>query len=147
MAQELPALAGIKVIDATSTPAGQFCGRLFADYGAEVVLVEPPDGAATRSEGPFDGKASLLFRHLNQGKAGFTRHQRVTDGDPDFEQLLRDADIVLADAGDPLVAQAGDRIVCSIGDFGEHHPYRGWRGGEIVHQALSGVMFTTGAQD
>ena len=147
MAWDLPALAGLKVIDATSTAAGQFCGRLFADYGAEVILVEPAEGASTRAEGPFDEKGSLLFRHLNQGKAGFTRRPGDAAGDPDLDRLVREADIVLVDAADPIAARAGDKIVCRISDFGEHGPYRGWRGGEIVHQALSGVMFTTGAQD
>jgi len=147
MAWDQPALAGVKVIDATSTAAGQFCGRLLADYGAEVILVERADGAATRREGPFDGEDSLLFRHLNQGKAGFTSRHGDAASDRDLGQLLREADIVLADAGDPIAAQAGDRIVCRVSDFGEHGPYRHWRGGEIVHQALSGVMFTTGAQD
>ncbi len=147
MAWDLPALAGLKVIDATSTAAGQFCGRLFADYGAEVILVEPAEGASTRAEGPFDEKGSLLFRHLNQGKAGFTRRPGDAAGDHDLDRLVREADIVLVDAADPIAARAGDKIVCRISDFGEHGPYRGWRGGEIVHQALSGVMFTTGAQD
>ena len=146
MVWDQPALAGVKVIDATSTAAGQFCGRLFADYGAEVILVEPADGAATRAEGPFDDVGSLLFRHLNQGKAGFTRRGDAAS-DPELDRLLRDADILLVDAGDPIAERAGDKIVCRVSDFGEHGPYRGWRGGEIVHQALSGVMFTTGAQD
>ena len=57
MAWDRPALAGIKVIDATSTAAGQFCGRLFADYGAEVILVEraggePRPGGRARSTTP-----------------------------------------------------------------------------------------------
>jgi crotonobetainyl-CoA:carnitine CoA-transferase CaiB-like acyl-CoA transferase len=145
MAWEQPALTGVKVIDATSTAAGQFCGRLFADYGAEVILVEGPDGAATRREGLFDDTGSLLFRHLNQGKAGFTWRQG--DGGGGLDRLLREADIVLVDAGDPIAARAGDKIVCRVSDFGEHGPYRDWRGGEMIHQALSGVMFTTGAQD
>jgi crotonobetainyl-CoA:carnitine CoA-transferase CaiB-like acyl-CoA transferase len=147
MAWEQPALAGVKVIDATSTAAGQFCGRLFADYGAEVILVERPDGAATRREGPFDNKASLLFRHLNQGKAGFTWRPGDAASELDLDRLLRESDIVLVDAGAPIAARPEDKIVCRISDFGEHSPYRGWRGAEIVHQALSGVMFTTGAQD
>jgi crotonobetainyl-CoA:carnitine CoA-transferase CaiB-like acyl-CoA transferase len=147
MAWEQPALAGVKVIDATSAAAGQFCGRLFADYGAEVILVEGPDGAATRREGPFDATGSLLFRHLNQGKAGFTRRRGDGASDRDLDRLLREADIVLVDAGDPIAARAEDKIVCRVSDFGEQGPYRGWRGGEMVQQALSGVMFTTGAQD
>ncbi|HLI68007.1 MAG TPA: CoA transferase, partial [Caulobacteraceae bacterium] len=147
MAWDQPALAGVKVVDATSDVAGQFCGRLFADYGAEVILVERPDGAATRREGPFDDEGSLLFRHLNQGKAGFSWRQGDAASERHLDRLLDEADIVLVDAGDPIAAKVEGKIVCRISDFGQHGPYRDWRGGEIVHQALSGVMFTTGAQD
>jgi crotonobetainyl-CoA:carnitine CoA-transferase CaiB-like acyl-CoA transferase len=147
MAWDQPALVGVKIIDATSTAAGQFCGRLFADYGAEVILVERPEGAETRREGPFDGDGSLLFRHLNQGKAGFAWRPGDRESERDLDERLGEADIVLVDAGDPIAARAGDRIVCRVSDFGEQGPYAGWRGGEIVHQALSGVMFTTGDQD
>ena len=146
MAWDQPALAGVKVIDATSSAAGQFCGRLFADYGAEVILVERPGGAATREQGPFDDQGSLLFRHLNQGKAGFGWRQGDVASDLDLGRLLAGSDIVLLDVGDPIAARTEDKIVCRISDFGDHGPYRGWRGGEIVHQALSGVMFTTGDQ-
>src|SRR5580658_1546241 len=110
MAWEQPALAGVKVIDATSTAAGQFCGRLFADYGAEVILVERPEGAETRREGPFDGDGSLLFRHLNQGKAGFAWRPGDRESERDLDERLGEADIVLVDAGDPIAARAGDRI-------------------------------------
>src|SRR5579871_1841182 len=144
MAWDQPALDGVKVIDATSTAAGQFCGRLFADYGAEVILVERPEGAATRLEGPVDDEGSLRFRHLNQGKAGFTRRQG--EAASELGRLIGEADIVLVDAADPIAAEAEDKIVCRVSDFGEHGPYAGWRGGEMVHQALSGVMFTTGDQ-
>ena len=147
MAWDQPALVGVRVVDATSDVAGQFCGRLFADYGAEVVLVERAEGVATRRQGPFDDEGSLLFRHLNQGKSGFTWRQGDAASELDLDRLLREAGIVLADAGDPIAARAENKIVCRVSDFGEHCPYRGWRGGEIVHQALSGVMFTTGAQD
>src|SRR5665213_2762071 len=123
MASDQPALAGLKVVDATSTVAGQFCGRLFADYGAEVILVEPPDGTATRAEGPFDDQGSLLFRHLNQGKVGFTWDR----GDAgELDRLVGEADIVVVDAGDPIAARAEGKIVCRVSDFGEHRPYRRW---------------------
>src|SRR5580700_10256288 len=125
MAWEQPALAGVKVIDATSTAAGQFCGRLFADYGAEVILVEGADGAATRRQGPFDDTGSLLFRHLNQGKAGFTWRRGDGASERDLDRLLREADIVLVDAGDPIAARAEGKIVCRVSDFGEQGPYRG----------------------
>src|SRR5580693_1986582 len=106
MAWEQPALAGVRVVDATSTAAGQFCGRLFADYGADVILVERSEGAATRREGPFDDQASLLFRHLNQGKAGFTWRPGDAASDLDLDRLVGEADIVLVDAGDPIAERA-----------------------------------------
>ena len=56
------ALTGIHVLDLTDDIAGQFCARMLADYGAEVVLVEPPEGSLTRQAG------AVLFRHLNTGK-------------------------------------------------------------------------------
>jgi hypothetical protein len=46
------ALTGLRVID-MSGMAGQYCGKMFADLGAEVILVEPPGGSSIRREGPF----------------------------------------------------------------------------------------------
>ena len=71
------ALSGLRVVDASNSVAGQFCGRLFADNGAAVVLVEAPDGSKTRRMGPFapDGR-STLFAHLNQGKASLAARRR-----------------------------------------------------------------------
>jgi hypothetical protein len=62
------ALAGIRVIELAQGVAGPFCGKLFADYGADVVKVEPPGtGDLTRGWGPFPGdhpdpeKSGLFF--------------------------------------------------------------------------------------
>lgn len=67
------ALQGVRVLDASNSVAGQFCGRLFADNGAATLLVEPPEGSPIRRTGPFapDGagsRQSTLFAHLNAGK-------------------------------------------------------------------------------
>ncbi|MFD0853718.1 CoA transferase, partial [Actinomadura adrarensis] len=74
------ALGHLRVVDLSSGVAGQYCGKLLAGYGADVTLVEPVGGTPTRGMPPFatDGNTgahtggdtgSLLFRHLNQGKA------------------------------------------------------------------------------
>ena len=152
---EEPALARLKVLDTTSDVAGQFCGRLFADYGAEVILAEPFGGTPTRFAWPLEagqpvGEASLLFRHLNQGKRGQTLPEAAEAAARTLAELVAGADIVLIDGRrSDLKALVDDerQIVCTISDFGETGPYRDWRGAEIVHQALSGVMFVTGSQD
>ena len=46
-------LTGIKVLDLSEDIAGSFCARLLADYGADVLKVEPPAGSAMRRVGPF----------------------------------------------------------------------------------------------
>ena len=63
------ALAGLTVLDLTG-PAGQPCGRILADLGADVVLIEPPDGSASRRMAPFahgepGPDRSLYFIHFN----------------------------------------------------------------------------------
>jgi crotonobetainyl-CoA:carnitine CoA-transferase CaiB-like acyl-CoA transferase len=145
------ALAGLRVLDATTDVAGQFCGRLFADYGAEVILAEAAGGAPTRTAWPLDGGGeSFLFKHLNQGKRGHRLPAEPADALAALSALAQDADVVLIDSEHVGLRAALDdtrQIVCTLSDFGEHGPYRNWRGAEIVHQALSGVMFVTGSED
>ncbi len=127
------ALAGIHVLDLTDDIAGQFCARMLADYGAEVVLVEPPDGSRTRQG------ASALFRHLNTGKAGATPAALAT--------LPAAADVILVGAQADrasLTTLAPQAILATISDFGADGPWRDWRGCEMIYQALSGVMHASG---
>jgi len=146
----LPALAGLRVLDATTDVAGQFCGRLFADYGAEVILAESPEGAPTRRAWPLaDHGVSFLFKHLNQGKKGHRLPADQAEVAQALSALARDADVVLIDRARLDLKSCFDdtrQIVCVVSDFGERGPYRDWQGAEIVHQALSGVMFVTGSE-
>ena len=84
MSREATALAGLRVLDLSSDVAGAFCARLFADNGADVVLVESAAGSPLRSRGPFarlDGaEVSCLFWHLNLGKRGTARHDDSRPG-------------------------------------------------------------------
>ena len=71
------ALAGIRVVELSSGVAAPFCAKLFGDYGADVVKVEPPGGDITRRWGPFPGddphpEKSGLFFFLNTNKRGVT---------------------------------------------------------------------------
>ena len=136
------ALSHLRAVDASDGVAGQYCGRLLSDYGAETTLLEPEGGTWTRRAGPFDaGGGSLLFRHLNLGK-------RVEAGGADrLDALAAGADIAMLPAGADHAAlrQANQRLVtCTVSDFGEDGPRADWKGGELIHQALSGVMYRNG---
>src|SRR4051812_45605172 len=77
------ALEGLLVLDLASQVAGAFAGKLLADLGAQVVMVEPAGGTALRQH--------LLFDPLSGGK------QSVVPSDADFGAWLSAADIVLTD--------------------------------------------------
>ena len=54
------ALGFVRVLDLSENIAGQFCCRMLADYGADVTLIEPPEGSATRRIGPFREMAGAV---------------------------------------------------------------------------------------
>lgn len=124
-------LGFLTVADLSGTPAGRFCARRFADHGAEVVLAAPAGGS------PGDRTAAMAA-HLDAGKRPL--------GNEPVADLVRRADVVIlpgADVPDPPVT--AQTVLCRITEFGRTGPRSGWRGGELVHQALSGLAHATGA--
>src|SRR5207249_5025677 len=78
------ALAGVRVLD-LADHQGAFAGKLLAGLGADVVLVEPPEGSPLRSIPPFwqgveDPERSLFFWFYNAGKRGITLDWRRPEG-------------------------------------------------------------------
>lgn len=145
-------LDGLRVIDLADGVAGQYATRLLAEHGAQVTLVEPPDGSATRRLGPFrktgaGAGGSYLFWHLNTGKQGVCLETTSDAGARAFAQIAASADVVVLDGSLALPAGAASRIVCRIVDFRAGGPYANWRGSEMIHQALSGLMYQTGRAD
>lgn len=141
------ALAGIRVLDLSDSIAGQFCTRMLADYGAEVLLVEPPGGGAMRRARPVakDG-TSFAFLHLNTGKGSM-----VLDASPAGRArllaLAAEADaIVIGPEADrmALEAAAPAAVICTVSPFGTDGPWRGWTGCEMVFQAVAGLMHASG---
>lgn len=140
------ALAGLRVVDASNSVAGQFCGRLFADNGAAVVLAERREGSSIRRTGPFapDGR-STLFAHLNMGKASLVASTDAT-GRARLGEIAAKADVLIIDAADEAAFQFSGvtpRTICKIAPFGPG-ALEGWSGGELVFQALSGIMYENG---
>lgn len=93
------ALSGIRVIELTHERTA-LAGKLLADMGAEVIVVEPPGGSATRSYGPFAAdrpgiERSLWWWHYNTSKRSLVLDLDTDDGADDFRALVRSADVVL----------------------------------------------------
>ena len=153
-------LAGIRVVDVTSSLAGPSCTQLLASLGADVVKIEPLGGDHARAWGPpfVDGEGAM-FLASNAGK----RSLALDLSDPrGLEALLR-----LADRSDVLVqslrpgaaerarlrrgrrcARRNPRLVyCSIGAFGSKGPLRDQPGYDPLLQAASGIMSVTGVDE
>ena len=148
-------LTGIRVLDLTQG-SEQYCGKLFAQLGADVLLVEPPAGCTNRREGPFiDGRAhsehSLSFAYFNQGKRGLALDLDQAQGQQIFRELARRADLVIESERPGLMHRRGiDHaalarlqaaiIVTSITAFGQEGPYAQYEGGDLVALAYGGLL-------
>lgn len=91
-------LQGIRVLELANERIS-FAGKLMADMGAEVILIEPPQGEASRHYPPFvdddEGKPSLYFWHYNTSKKGIILDLTQADGQDTFRQLAASADVLL----------------------------------------------------
>jgi crotonobetainyl-CoA:carnitine CoA-transferase CaiB-like acyl-CoA transferase len=153
----------ILVLDLTSTIRGMHCAKMFGDYGAEVILVEPIGGNRARHIGPFaNGKpgleASLHFAHHNRNKKGITLNLHKTRGQELLRDLVHSADVLIEDwpvgALDALglgfadLHEVNPRLVmCSITGFGQTGPYAGYKTSNIVEDAMGSLMSITGPAD
>src|SRR5437762_2163988 len=94
------ALSGVRVVDLTHHIAGPFCTKMLADYGAEVIKVEPPWGEVARRLGPFPRdephpEKSGLFLHLNPNKRAVTLNLKTEGGLSILKRLVAEADILI----------------------------------------------------
>ena len=150
------------MLDLGEDIAGSFCGRLLADYGADVLKVEPPAGAALRRMGPFFGddphpEKSLFYLLLNLNKKGATLNLETVTGRNILKRLVPHIDVViesyrpgyLAGLGvgyDDLQAENPSLIMTSITPFGQTGPYSQYQGEEVVNYAMGLIMSISGVQ-
>src|SRR5512132_114170 len=134
-------LAGIRVVDLAGEPAAM-AGRILADLGAEVILVERRDGHPLRA---------LPRRFLAWG-AGKASVAVDGPGDPQLDELLATADAVIETPGfsgvfdlDP--ARAPGAVWARVTPFGGTGPHAGWRASDLGVMAASGNMYATGDAD
>ena len=153
----------VLVLDLTSTIRGMHCTKMFGDYGAEVILVEPVGGSRARHIGPFANgipglETSLHFAHHNRNKKSITLNLHKTRGQELLRDLVHSADILVEDwpvgALDALGLGFADLheinprlVMCSITGFGQTGPYAGYKTSNIVENAMGGLMSITGPAD
>lgn len=149
-------LEGMRVVD-LADEKGELCGRVLADLGAEVIRVEPPEGAVSRRLGPFapDGRTSLYFGFRNAGKRGAVLDLATASGRERLHALLAEADVLAESTLPGTLASLGlspaallerhpHLVVTSISDFGQDGPYAGYQGTELVAFAMGGMMHRAG---
>lgn len=155
-------LAGLRVVELASEWAA-FAGKLLADLGAEVVLVEPPGGHHTRHWEPFlddrpGPERSLWWWHYHTNKLGVVLDLAEADGAGDFRRLAAAADIVLTGAPGDLLAARGvdygdlahgrsDLVMVSVTPFGRHSPRASDPATDLTLLAEGGPVWSCGYDD
>ncbi len=156
-------LAGVRVLDLGYFVAAPFATRILADYGADVIKVEPPGGEPGRLLRPFLAgepgvERSGLFAALNLNKRSVIL-DITTDADRrKLLALARTADVVVESAPPGALAAVGlgyeafhaekaEIVVASLTSFGQTGPWRDYRLSDTVLYAMGGAMYAQGSAE
>ncbi len=134
-------LDGVRVLDLGIVLAGPTCGRLLAEFGADVIKITAPN--------------SGVGGYINRGKSSILLDLKTLAGQDVYWRLVDSADVVLENfspgTADRLAigyaevhARRPDVVYTSISCYGLHGPWTGWRGWERQGQAVTGIMERTG---
>jgi crotonobetainyl-CoA:carnitine CoA-transferase CaiB-like acyl-CoA transferase len=160
-AKDLPAaLEGLLVVDFTRVVAGPACTQSLADFGAEVIKIENPDGGDdTRSYEHADlAGESAAFISLNRNKRGIALDLTKPEARDVARELIARADVVVENFSSGVmdrfgldyasVAPTNPRLVyCSISAYGRRGPFASRPGFDPITQAESGFMSLNGFPD
>lgn len=151
-------LTGLRVLDLSRVLAGPYCAMMLADYGADIVKIEPPKvGDDSRAFGPFVGDESAYFMSLNRNKRSMTLNfKRQAECDL-FKEMVKHADIVLENYRPGTMEKFGlgydelkkinpKIIYAACSGFGHSGPYQYKPAYDIIVQAMGGIMSITGPE-
>lgn len=152
------ALAGVRVVDLGTLTAGPFCTRLFANLGADVLKIEPPDGEPGRHMPPIVDGESVFFHISNNGKRSLCANLRDPEDVALVARVLTHADILVSNQApgglekrglgpERVLADAPDLIYTSVSGYGNEGALGGLRAYDTVIQAATGLMSLTGEED
>lgn len=154
--ERLQALDNIRVLDLTRILTGPFCTMMLADFGADVVKIEPPSGDDTRRWGPpFINGESAYYLSVNRNKRSIVLDFRQDRDRARFLAMVEQADVVVENYRPGTMDKWGfdyehlkainPRIImASISGFGATGPGSSRPGYDVVAQAMSGLMAVTG---
>src|ERR1700722_15551734 len=152
-------LEGIRVLDFSHALAGPYCTMLLSQYGAEVYKIEPPDGGDIgRTWGPpFSGSDASFFIGLNSGKRSLAIDLKKPEGLALCLDLAANADVLIENMrpgtmtrlglGYEAVRARNPRLIyCAISGYGQTGPARDDAAMDLIVQASSGLISTTGVE-
>jgi crotonobetainyl-CoA:carnitine CoA-transferase CaiB-like acyl-CoA transferase len=144
-------LSGIRVLDLTLARAGPTCVRHLADWGADVIRIEPP----ATGEDAAGMRHSFDFQNLHRNKRAIRLDLKSTEGHAAFMRLVETADVVVENmrpqvkhrlrvAFDDVKAVNPCIVYGSISGFGQDGPYGHRAGVDQIAQGMGGLMSITG---
>ena len=148
-------LTGVRVVEFCQIASGPYCGMLLADFGAEVIKVEPTEGDAMRQWPPLSDGFSENFASINRGKRSITLDLKDPADRDMARRLVLESDVLVENSRPGAMQRLGlgwdwfgprkpGLVYCSISAFGQDGP-RGPEGGfDLTIQAAAGVMSVTG---
>jgi len=148
------ALARFTVLDLTRVRAGPTCVRQLADWGANVIKIEPPEHLEA-SEPPGGPREGPDFQNLHRNKRSLTLDLKSKQGVEVLRRLAARADVVVENFRPdvktrlgidyPALSKVNPRLVyASISGFGQDGPYRDRPGVDQIAQGMGGLMSITG---
>ena len=150
---EPTALDGLLVVDFTRVVAGPACTQTLADFGAEVIKIENPDGGddTRHYEHAEIGGESAAFLSLNRNKRGIAIDFTKPEGREVARELIAKADVVVENFSASVMKKYGldyesvvssnpKMIYCSISAYGRKGPFAARPGFDPITQAESGFM-------
>ncbi|MCB9402783.1 MAG: CoA transferase [Microthrixaceae bacterium] len=154
------ALSDLRVVEMGQLLAGPFCGQLLADFGADVIKLEPPgQGDPMREWGreKADGR-SLWWPVVARGKRSVTINLREKDGQDLARRLIATADVVIENfrpgtlekwgmAPEDLMADNPRLIVVRVSGYGQDGPYASRPGYGAIGEAMGGLRAVIGEPD
>ncbi len=153
-------LAGVRVLEATTSWAGPMCGTVLADLGADVIKVEIPSGDVARAISPMLPGTDVSFAHatVNRNKRALTLDVRRADGRDVFLELAAQTDVIVENfkvgtmqryglGYEQVRAVKSDIVYVSITGWGQFGPNREAAAYDPLAQAASGFLSVNGSPD